>query len=305
MGRRIWRNGLFLPETEAVVSIYDSMCMYSDAIFEMQRSFNKKIFKLDAHLDRLFDSAKFTEMPMPYSKSELRMAHEDLIFANRFEFADDDEYRTYINVSRGPLPIYSEILKVKPWAMISIYPLRWVVNGLSQFYAKGIHAIIPAQHGIPSQFLENKVKNHCRMSSRLAEIEVKRHDEHAWPLLQDDQGFLTEFTGANVFIVKRDRVLTPEPRNCLRGISRNFVLSLARNLGIEYRERNIEGFDAITADECFATATPFCIVPVTSINGRKIGNGKRGKVTSLLMEAWKEAVDCDWEEQVFRWDQKN
>jgi hypothetical protein len=133
----------------------------------------------------------------------------------------------------------------------------------------------------------------------------EKSDPDAWPLLTDDQGFITESTGANFFIVKRDRLLTPEPRNCLRGISRNFVLQLARKFGVEYRERNIEAYDAITADEAFFTCTPSCVVPCTSINGQKIGNGKVGKVTKFLMDKWKEEVDCDFVEQAVGWDEKN
>lgn len=302
MGRMIWKNGIFLPENETVFSVYDSAAMYGDAVFEMCRSFNKKLFKLEAHLDRLMDSIKFTQMPCAYNFHQLKMAHEDLLNRNKREFADDDEYRTFINVSRGPLPIYSQILEPKPWVMITVYPLRWVLRGISRLYDGGCHAIIPSQRAIPSRYLENKVKNHCRLSSRLAELEVKDVDKDALALLCDDQGYITESTGANFFIAKRDRLLTPEPRNCLRGISRNFVIYLARKWGIDYRERNIEPYDAITADEAFLTATPWCILPVTKINGIKIGNGKIGKMTEFLTEKWIEAVDCDFVEQARRWD---
>lgn len=268
----------------------------------MCRSFNKEMFKLDAHLHRLMDSIKFTEMPCAYNFYQLRAAHEDLIFANRKEFAEDDEYRTYVNVSRGPLPIYSEILEAKPWVMITVYPLRWSLMGMSSFYATGVSAHIPSQRAIPSRYLENKVKHHCRLSSRLAELEAKGQNENAWPILLDDDGFITESTGANAFIVKRDRLITPEPRNCLRGISRSFVLSLAKKWNVEFRERNIEPYDLVTADEAFLTATPFCIMPCTSINGQKIGKGKVGPMTEFLSRKWEEAVNCDWREQARRWD---
>ena len=276
--------------------------MYGDAVFEMCRSFNKKLFKLEAHLDRLLDSIKFTQMECHYNFHQLKMAHEDLVCRNRKEFAEDDEYRTFVNVSRGPLPIYKEILEPKPWVMITVYPLRWLLFGQSKFYTHGRHGVITAQPAIPSRFLENKVKNHCRLSSRLAELEVKRSDPDAWPLLVDDAGFITESTGANFFVVHRDRLLTPEPRNCLRGISRNFVLSLARKFGVDYRERNLEPFDVITAEEAFFTCTPLCLMPCTKINGIKIGNGKVGKMTEFLSNKWEEEVGCEWREQAKKWD---
>lgn len=302
MGRRIWKNSIFLPESEAVQSIYDSASMYGDACFTMLRSFNKQPFRLEAHLDRLLENCKFTEMPLEYNFHQLKHAVWDTIFANRKEFADDDEYRIFINVSRGPLPIYKDILEVKPWTAISIYPLSWVLRGMSQFYQTGRPAIITSQTAIPSRFLENKVKNHCRLSSRLAELEAKRSDPDAWPLLVDDLGHITESTGANFFCVHQDRLFTPPPENCLRGISRGYVLSLARQYGVEYRERDISAYDAITADESFFTATPFSILPCTKINGQKIGSGKVGKVTQFLIDKWIEAVGVDFVEQARRWD---
>ena len=274
----------------------------------MTRSFNKIPFKLDAHLNRLFDSAKFMQMPMDFNFHQLKMGHEDLIMANRREFAEDDEYRTFIHISRGPLPIYRDILEAKSWIVLTVYPLRWVLKGMSRFYGIGRPSVITSIGSIPSRFQENKVKHHARISSRLAELEAKRYDKgngDCWPLLTDDQGYITEGTGSNFFIVKRDRLLTPEPRNCLRGISRNYVLSLARSYGLDYRERNLEPFDAITADEAFFTATPFCIMPCTQINGQKVGNGKVGKVTEFLSRKWEEAVNCGWREQARRWDNED
>src|SRR3990167_6707869 len=173
MGRMIWRNGIFLPESDATLSLYDSALLYGDSVFEMARSFNKKLFKLEAHIDRLMDSIKFTQMPCAYNFHQLKMAHEDLLNRNKREFADDDEYRTFVNVSRGPLPIYKDILEAKPWVMITCYPLRWVLHGTSKFYTSGRAAIISTVGAIPSRYIENKVKNHCRLSSRMAELEVK------------------------------------------------------------------------------------------------------------------------------------
>ena len=268
----------------------------------MCRSFNKEIFKLDAHLNRLLDSVKFTQTPLEYNFYQLRDAHEDLINANRREFADDDEYRTFINVSRGPLPIYGDILECTPQVIMTVYPLKWVLRGKSRFYRGGLSAVTTSRPAIPSRYIENKVKNHCRLSSRLAEAEAARGNPDAWPVLVTDAGFITESTGANLFIVKRDRLITPEPHDCLRGISRNYVLALARKLGCDYRERNIDAFDLTTADEAFFTATPFSIFPCTSFNGAPIGKGKVGKVTEALSEKWEEAVGCAWREQAERWD---
>ena len=302
MSRRIWRNGIFLDESDATQSLYDSGSLYGDSVFEMCRSFGKNLFKLDAHLHRLMDSIKFTEMLCEYNFYQLRAAHGDLINANRREFLADDEYRTFINVSRGPLPIYSEILSCQPITTITVYPLRWVLRGQSRFYQTGRPAVVTSQRALPSRYLENKVKHHSRMSSRMAELEAKRSDPDAWPLLLDDNGSITESTGANFFIVQRDRLITPPPINCLGGISRNFVLQLARQMGIDYREREFGPFDVITAQEAFFTCTPSSITPCTSINGSAVGKGKVGPMTEALSSKWEEAVDCEWREQARAWD---
>ena len=304
MGRMVWKNGLFLPESQAVQSVYDGASLYGDCVFEMMRTFNKVPFRLDLHLDRLIESCRATYMPLNYTFRQLKMAHEDLLARNRHEFSPDDEIRTMVNVSRGVFPLYSAITNCEPWVMMTAFPLWWVLRGVSEAFTKGVHAITPSQRQIPAQFLDPKVKNRSRLHYRLAELEVKRADPNAWALLLDDQGYIAEGSGSNFFIVQGSRLITPEPRNCLRGISRNYTLSLARELGIDYRERNLEIYDAINADEAFFTGTPFSIMPVSRFNFQQIGRGTPSSfdITTRLTKAWCERVGVDWIEQVRKWD---
>lgn len=284
------------------MSVYDESSMYGTGVFEMMRTFNKKPFRLEAHLDRLLDSARATYLSLPYTFKELKWGHEALLRRNELNFGPDDEIRTLINCSRGVLPMYAEIHEPKPWVMMTAFPLNWVLRGHWSKYDRGVHAIISSQRTIPAEYLDPKVKNRSRLHYKLAELEVQRADKEAFPLLLDGAGYIAESSGSNFFIVKRGRLITPEPRNCLRGISRNFVLSLARGLGIDYRERNIEPYDALTADEAFFTATPWCITPCTRINGQKLSYGWPGKMTLALMDAWKKAVGVDFVEQARKWD---
>ncbi len=138
----------------------------------------------------------------------------------------------------------------------------------------------------------------------MANLEVKRQDEDAWALLLDQDGFITEGTGANFFIVSNNNfeLYTPEPRNCLRGISRDYVMRLARKWGMAVIEKNITLYDVYQAREAFFTCTPFCIIPCTSINGRLIGAGVVGRRTKHLMQKWQDEVACDWVAQAERWD---
>lgn len=299
--RQVYMNGKFVPENEAKVSIYDSSLMFGDMVFEMTRSFNKKQFKLREHLERLYDSLKYVHIPLNMTLDEMEKACYETIEKNEPFFKDTDEHRLMINVSRGPLSIYSEIFngKLEPLVIISDFPLKWTVSGMGELFDTGINAVIPSQRAIPSHLLDAKIKNRSRIHYMMANIEVSQvSGENNWPLLLDPDGFIAEGTGDNFFIVKNKILYTPEPRNILRGISRQYVFDLANELGLEYKETNIELYDVVTADEAFMTGTPFCMLPVTKINGQKIGNGERGNVFDTLLSKWNSNVGLDIEDQI-------
>ena len=137
----------------------------------------------------------------------------------------------------------------------------------------------------------------------MANIEVSNYEgENNWALLLDPDGFIAEGTGDNFFIVKSDVIITPEPRNILRGISRAYIFELAHKLGLSCIEKNIEPYDVITADEAFMTGTPFCILPVSSLNSIRIGNEPMGKITCRLLDSWSSNVGVDIVEQIKKWD---
>jgi branched-chain amino acid aminotransferase len=302
--RVVYFNGKYVPEKEAKISIYDSALMFGDMVFEMTRSFNKKQFKLDEHLQRLFDSIKFVRIPLKMTMDEMKKACLETIEKNEPFFGDDDEHRLMINVSRGPLSIYDEVFdgKLEPTVVIADFPLKWTVAGMGSLFNSGINAVIPSQRAIPAQLLEPKIKNRSRLHYLMANIEVSNWSgENNWALLIDPDGFITEGTGDNFFIVKNNTIITPEPRNILRGISREYIFNLAKELGLEYIEKNIDAFDVVTADEAFMTGTPFCMLPVTKLNGLNIGKGERGPIFNKLLLKWSENVDVNIESQIKTW----
>lgn len=305
-GRVVYFNGEFIPEAEAKLSIYDSALMFGDMVFEMTRSFNKVQFKLREHLERLYASIKFVRIPLKMTLEEMEKAIYKTIEANESVFLEDDEHRLLIDVSRGILSIYKGVMGLPqgPNVIIADFPLRWTVAGMGVLFDKGINAVIPSQRAIPASLLEPKVKNRSRLHYMMANIEVSQYEgENNWALLLDPDGFIAEGTGDNFFIVKDATLITPEGRNILRGISRAYVLGeLACQLGLNCVEKNIEPYDVITADEGFMTGTPFCILPVTSLNGIKIGNGKMGDVTRKLLSAWSKNVGVDIIHQIKKWD---
>ena len=302
--RVVYQNGHFVKESEAKISIYDSALMFGDMVFEMTRSFNKKQFKLREHLIRLYDGIKVLRIPMELKLEELEEICHETVRKNDPYFESNDEHRLLINVSRGPLGIYKDVFggEIKPTVIVADFPLKWTVSSMAKLFDTGINVVIPSQRAIPATLLDPKIKNRSRLYYMMANIEVSQmKGENNWALMLDPDGFITEGTGSNFFIVKDNTIISPEGRNILRGISRQYIFDLAKQLNLECIEKNIEPFDVYTADEAFMTGTPFCLLPVTKICGSDIGNSKMGRISSMLLDLWSKNVGVDIIGQIKEW----
>lgn len=296
--RQIWVNGNILPETEAKLSIYDSALLFGDTVFEMTRSFHGVQFKLREHLERLYRSIKYLRIPLDMSIDAMEAACGQVQAANNFE--PDDEHRLMINVTRGVLGIYRDVKGVNPGPnlIISDFPLRWTTAGMGKLYDTGVNCVVPSQRTIPASLLEPKVKNRSRIHYLIANIEASLFKgENVWPLMLDPDGFIAEGTGCNFFIFKGDTLFTPEPRNILRGMSREFIME-----HFDTVEKNIEPYDVYEADEAFVTGTPFSMLPVVSLNGVPIGNGRPGEMFHNILQFWSFEVEVDIKAQIQAWD---
>lgn len=304
--RVVYFNGEMVPETEARISIYDSALMFGDMVFEMTRSFNKKQFKLREHIDRLYAGVKVLRIPLQMTPAEMERACYETIESNDHLFAMDDEHRLMIDVSRGLLGIYQGIegLHKGPNVIIADFPLRWTVASMGKLFETGINAVITSQRAIPATLLDPKIKNRSRIHYLMANIEASQVEgENNWALLLDPDGFIAEGTGDNFFIVKNGVVITPEGRNILRGVSRAYVMDeLCMQLGIPVVEKNIDPYDVYTADEAFMTGTPFCMLPVTTLNGNVIGTGRVGEIFGKLIRLWGDNNGIDIVAQIQGWD---
>jgi branched-chain amino acid aminotransferase len=299
--RMVYINGEYVDEKEARISIYDSALMFGDMVFEMTRSFNKKQFKLREHLSRLFAGIKILRIPLPETIDDVEKICNETIERNEPAFLSTDEHRLMINVSRGPLGIYHHIFdsNIRPTLVVADFPLKWTVASMGSLFDIGINAVIPSQRAIPGNLLDPKIKNRSRLHYQMANIEVSGYEgNNNWALLLDTDGFVAEGTGDNFFIVKDGVIITPEGRNVLRGISRKYIFELSRQLGIVCLEKNFEPYDVYMADEAFMTGTPFCILPVSSLNGEKIGTRAMGVLTKKLLDQWSENVGLDIIQQI-------
>ena len=141
---------------------------------------------------------------------------------------------------------------------------------------------------------------------QMANIEVSKFEgDNNWALLIDPDGFITEGTGNNFFIIKDGVIISPEGRNILRGTRREYIFYLASQLDLRIVEKNIEPYDVACADEAFITGTPFCILPVTSFRYRKIGNGEFGEISQKILNQWSKNVGLDIKQQIINYDLSN
>jgi branched-chain amino acid aminotransferase len=218
-----------------------------------------------------------------------------MIEVNRPAFEPGMDMQIMHNVSRGPLVLYKSVFPegVRPTITISGWPLITHLAPMASLYETGVHAVIPPQRSVPAHLIDPKIKNRSRIYYQIANMQARKMDPKAWALLTDDNGFITEGTGANFFIVRDGGLLTPEPINILRGVTRKAAMELAAKIGVPCQERNLGAYDVATADEAFFTATSFSILPVTRFNGQPVGGGKPGPVTRRLIAAWSDMVGLD------------
>lgn len=307
--RKVYYNGEFVNESEANISIYDSALMFGDMVFEMTRSFGGEQFRMMEHIDRLYASAKYLRIDLEdvMSKEEMLDAVNKTIEINAGEFDEDDEHRIMIDVTRGLLGIYKGVVGTHDGINIIIadFPLKWTVRNMGKLFDTGINAVIPSQRAIPASLIDPKAKNRSRIHYLMANMQISRYEgDNNWALLLDTDDHIAEGTGDNFFMVKDGVLLTPEPRNILRGVSRQYVIELAGELSIPVKECNLDVYDLINADEAFLTGTPFSMLPMTSLERRPIGDGKVGPIYSKLLKEWSKRVGVDIEGQIKEWDAK-
>lgn len=302
-GRVVYINGKYVTEKEAKISIFDSALMFGDMVFEMTRSFNKKQFKLKEHLERLLYGIKIYRIPLDLHLKDLEKICLETIKKNEKFFEKTDEHRLMINISRGPLGIYSPVFdnKIEPTVVVADFPLKWTVSNMAHLYDEGINAVLVNQRAIPSHLMDPKIKNRSRVFYQMANIEASMFKgKNNWALMMDLDGFIAEGSGDNFFIVKDNTVITPEGRNCLVGVSRNYIFEICKQLKIKCIEKNIEPYDIYTADEAFMTGTPFCALPVFKFNGLNVGDGKFGLITKKIIKKWSSNVGVDIIKQIKR-----
>ena len=295
MGDRVvYWNGTFIPEIEARISIFDSALMFGDMVFEMTRTFNQVPFRLRDHLERLYASLDYAEIDCGLTIDEMEVATLDTIDRN-LPALEGLDFQIMHDVTRGSGAFYDTLVKegTDPIVSINMLPLVRHLAGQARHYETGAHLVITPQQAVPSRYIDPKAKNRSRLHYQLANLYAARLEQGAMALLTDERGFIAEGTGSNVFIAKDGEVLTPRPHGILRGVSRQACIDYASRLGITVKETDIDSYDVRTADEVWATSTPFAMIPVTRFDFRTIGDGAPGPIFKRILSAWSEDVGVD------------
>lgn len=282
IGMQIYIDGKFYPKEEAKISVFDHGFLYGDGVFEGIRAYSGRVFRLEEHLDRLYDSAKTIDLAVPITKEEMTAAIIETCKRNNLK----DAYIRPI-VSRGVGDLGLDPRKCAK-ATVVIMAVEWGAM-YGDLYEKGLKAITVSVRRNPAEALPPNVKSLNYLNNILAKIEAnyKGGDE---AIFFDTNGYVSEGSGDNIFVIKNGVIITPPTLNNLRGITRMVAIEIATSLGIPVQERNMGYYDLYCADEVFVTGTAAEVAPITWIDGRSIGTGKPGPITRQCMEQFKIVV---------------
>ncbi len=277
---QIYLNGKFVPEEQATVSVFDHGFLYGDGVFEGIRAYGGRVFRLEDHVRRLFDSAQAILLSIPMSQEEMCSAILETLRRNNLR----DAYIRPI-VSRGYGDLGLDPNKCKK-ATVIIIAIEWGAM-YGNLYEVGLTAISVAVRRNSPDSLPPNIKSLNYLNNILAKIEanIKGGNE---AIILDSRGLVSEGSGDNIFVIKNGKVYTPYTINNLKGITREAVIDAAATRGYNILERDMGLFDLYTADEVFVTGTAAEVAPVTKVDGRVIGTGKPGPITKELMVAFKE-----------------
>lgn len=283
MALKVYISGQLYDKDDAKISVYDHGLLYGDGVFEGMRSYHGKVFRHDEHLDRLWESAQAILLEIPMTKDAMRSAVEETLRVNELV---DAYIRLIVTRGAGTLGLdpnrTSDPQVIIITDHITMYP--------DEFYENGLEIITASTIRNHPAALNPRIKSLNYLNNIMAKIEGLRAG-CVEALMLNHQGLVAECTGDNIFLVKGGRLLTPSiEAGILAGITRNAVIELAREAGIEVLEMPISRHDVYIADECFLTGSAAEVIPVVKVDDRAIGTGEPGPITRKLIQEFRALV---------------
>lgn len=280
MALKIWFDGQLVDEDDAKVSVFDHGLLYGDGVFEGIRFYEGRVFRLEEHVERLFDSARAILLKIPWTAEEVTTAVLETIRANGLR---DGYVRLVVTRGRGSLGLSPDTCPKASMfviaAGIQLYPESDYENGLK---------VITCSTRRPTHgSLSPQVKSLNYLNNVMAKVEALRAGAGEG-LMLNEQGYVAECTGDNIFIVKKGVIYTPPVSDGgLGGITRSVIFDLAGDQEVRVVEQSMTRFDIYTCDECFLTGTAAEVIPAVELDHRPIGNGRPGPITGQFIEAFR------------------
>lgn len=280
---KVYINGDIVPLKEAKISVFDRVFQYGDGVFEGIRCYDGKVFKLDEHVRRLFDSARAIHIEIPLSHEDMKEAIKGTIRANGFRNAHIKPF-----VSRG----YGWKLGLDPSnasppnIVIIVRPTAESMYGKA---ASGLRLAVVSVRKVPASCMDPRIKSLNYLVNVLARAEAQASGADD-AIMLDIQGCVAESSGANVFLVRQGSLLTPPIQLALAGITRETVITMAKGASIPTYETPLTLYDVYTADEVFMTGSGAGIVPVIEVDKKPVGEGKPGPITQKFIQLYADVV---------------
>ncbi|HAN84532.1 MAG TPA: branched-chain-amino-acid transaminase [Verrucomicrobiales bacterium] len=283
MSRNIWLDGKIVDESDAKISVFDHGLLYGDGIFEGIRFYNGRVFRLSEHIERLYLSAKALLLKMPWTLEEVCEATLQTIRANNL---NDGYIRLVVTRGIGDLGLNPYLCPNPSMFIIAsgitLYP--------AELYENGLEVVTCSTRRPTPASLSPQVKSLNYLNNVMAKVEALKAGAKEG-LMLNEQGYVAECTGDNVFVVKKGEVITPPVSDgSLDGITRQVIFELCSELGISIREMSMARYDIYTADESFLTGTAAETIPMVKLDEREIGDGKPGPISLRLIEAYRQKV---------------
>ncbi len=280
---KIWLDGQLVEREEAKVSVFDHAVLYGDGIFEGIRFYSGKVFRLEEHIERLFNGMRYLMLDLPWTFEQVCEATKETVAASGME---DGYIRLVVTRGKGDLGLNPRNCATPSMFIIvediALYPKEMYENGLS--------VITSTVRRPDPDAICQQVKSLNYLNSITAKLEAVQQGAGE-ALMLNKRGNVAECTGDNIFIVTKGVVVTPPLTECaLGGITRHAVMDICTELGIPCEERVMNRYDILSADECFLTGTAAEVIAVSTLDGRKIGTGHAGPITLRILDRYKQMV---------------
>jgi branched-chain amino acid aminotransferase len=284
-------NGEFIKESEVKFSIYDG-AFRDGMVYDMGRTYNQVPLFVEEHIDRVFRSCQAVRIHLNMTKREMIDITYDVVERNKSCLEPYDDFNIHYLISRGERSHFFDPPS-KPTILIHVFSLIPTYANIARNYLEGVRLVVVNTRQIPPDCLDPKIKHINRLCNSMADHEAKMVDPKAWGLMLDIQGRVAEGPTFNCHMVKDGKIFTTRLNNALGGITRNKLITLASEQGIEVESTDLFVYDFYDADEIFATANSFTIMPVSMFNEKELPKPIPGSVTRKLFDAFSKLVGVD------------